>query len=283
MSGIIKTNYLYIQSKYRQSGTPYNYSIILPPNMLDSDPQYEIFKITLMDFEMYFSWYVVTTGFNTITFLNNATSASTVVTIPEGTYSYFNLARKITSLYPACTCSWLLDQNKFQFTFSQSHTMSFDGIYEILGFDYGATPSGTSITSQNVLVPLRYPDVVMNLSNITPVDSMVTLTNVGSGEMRPSNMLAIIPINASPFQLITYRPNNAGDRGLYSSDNSLNVLEVSFTNIDGVPLTYLPEHSFNLKIEVHNIQDEQKTQLLEDVSEMKGLLKDLFMMKALKR
>jgi hypothetical protein len=123
----------------------------------------------------------------------------------------------------------------------------------------------------------------MNLRNITPVDSMVTLTNVGSGEMRPSNMLAIIPINASPFQLITYRPNNAGDRGLYSSDNSLNVLEVSFTNIDGVPLTYLPEHSFNLKIEVHNIHDEQKTQLLEDVSEMKGLLKDLFMMKALKR
>lgn len=283
MSGIIKTNYLYIQSKYRQAGTPWNYNIVLPPNMLDSDPQYEIFKITLMDFEMYFSWYVVTTGFNTITFTNNVTSASTVVTIPEGTYSFFNLARQISALYPTCSCSWLLDQNKFQFTFSQSHTMSFDGIYEILGFDYGATPSGTSITSQNVLVPLRYPDVVMNLSNITPVDSMVTLTNVGSGEMRPSNMLAIIPINASPFQLITYRPNNAGDRGLYSSDNSLNVLEVSFTNIDGVPLTYLPEHSFNLKIEVHNIQDEQKTQLLEDVSEMKGLLKDLFMMKALKR
>jgi hypothetical protein len=250
--------------------------------MLDSDPQYEIFKITLMDFEMYFSWYVVTNNFNTITFTNNVTSAVNVVTIPEGTYSFFNLARKITSLYPACTCSWLLDQNKFQFTFSQSHTMSFDGIYEILGFNLGVAPSGTSVTSQNVLIPLKYPDVVMSLANVTPVDSQVTLTNIG-GEVRPSNMLAIIPINASPFQLITYRPNNAGDRGLYSSDNSLNALEISFTNIDGVPVTYLPEHSFNLKIEVHNIQDDQKTQLLEDVGEIKTVLRDLFVMKALKR
>jgi hypothetical protein len=251
--------------------------------MLDSDPQYEIFKITLMDFEMYFSWYVVTNNFNTITFTNNVTSAVNVVTIPEGNYTFFNLAKKISEMYPSCQCTWLVEQNKFKFSFSQSHTLSFDGIYEILGFDYGATPSGTSITSQNVLIPLRYPSIVMNLSNITPVDSMATLVNVAGGEVRPSNMLATIGVNGSPFQLIRYCPPNSGDRGLYSSDNSLNALEISFTNIDGVPVTYLPEHSFNLKIEVHNIQDDQKTQLLEDVGEIKTVLRDLFVMKALKR
>ena len=282
MPDIVKTNYVYIQSKYRQSGTTWNYNIILPPSVMDTDPQYEIFKITLMDWECYFSWYQVTSGFNTITFTNNVTNTTSVVTIPEGTYSYFNLAKKISSLYPNCQCTWLVDQNKFQFSFNQSHTLSFNGIYEILGFNYGETPSGSTILSSNVLIPLKYPDIVMNLSNITPVDNQVTLTNIG-GEVKTSNMLAIIPVNASPFQLIRYCPNNAGERGLYSSDNSLNALEILFTNIDGVPLTYLPEHSFNLKIEVHSIEDERKTQLMEDVGEIKGLLKDLFMMKALKR
>jgi hypothetical protein len=155
-------------------------------------------------------------------------------------------------------------------------------MYETLGFNYGETPSGTTIISSNVLIPLKYPDIVMNLSNITPVDSMCTLTNIG-GEIRPSNMLATIGVNGSPFQLIRYCPNNSGERGLYSSDNSLNALEISFTNIDGVALTYLPEHSFTLKIEVLQLEDEARTNMMEDIAEIKGLLKDLFMMKALKR
>ena len=282
MSQIKKTNYIHIQSKYRQSGDTYNYSVIIPPSVLDSDPQYEIFKITLLDFETYFSWYVVTTNFNTITFTNNVTSAVTVVTIPDGNYSFYNLARKISAMYPSCTCTWLVDQNKFSFVFSQSHTITFDGIYETLGFNYGESHVGTTITSTNVLIPLKYSDIVMNLSNITPVDSMVTLTNVG-GEVRPTNILATIGVSGSPFQLIRYCPPNSGERGLYSSDNSLNALEVSFTNIDGVALTYLPEHSFTLKIEVLQLEDEARTNMMNDIEEIKGLLKDLFMIKALKR
>jgi hypothetical protein len=282
MSQIVKTNYVHVQSKYRQSGDTWNYSIIIPPNMMDSDPQYEIFKITLLDFETYFSWYQITSGFNTITFTNNVTNAVTVVTIPDGNYSFYNLARKISAVYPSCQCTWLVDQNIFSFVFSQNHTITFDGMYETLGFNYGETPSGTTIISSNVLIPLKYPDILMNLNNITPVDSMCTLTNIG-GEIRPSNMLATIGVNGSPFQLIRYCPNNSGERGLYSSDNSLNALEISFTNIDGVALNYLPEHSFTLKIEVLQLEDEARTNMMEDIAEIKGLLKDLFMMKALKR
>lgn len=282
MSPITKTTYIHIQSKYRKSGTAYNYSVILPNNIVDTDPQYEVLKLTLMDLECYFSWYVVTQNFNTITFTNNITNTTTQISVPEGTYSYYNLAKKITALYPACQCTWRDYSNKFEFAFSQLHTLSFDGIYQTLGFDYGEQPSGTNIASSNVLIPLTYPNIVMHLNNITPVDNMLTLTNT-NGEITPSTMLGIIPINASPFQLIKYEPNSAGERSLYSSDNSLNALEIEFKNIDGVPLTYMPEHSFHLKVEVLTVDNNQETQWQNDIREMKMLLKDIFMLKALKR
>jgi hypothetical protein len=166
-----------------------------------------------------------------------------------GNYTYYRLAEKITSLYPFCTCTWLEDQNKMQFVFTTWHTMTFDGLYNLLGFTQGTTYEGATMTSERVMTPLATTHIVINLTNTTPMHGALTLDNIG-GEVKPSNILARVPINAEPFRLITYSNPVPEDMGIFTSDNSIQRLEFLMTNEDGVELTFLPDSEMFLKLEV---------------------------------
>lgn len=278
MPSVETTHFLYVQSKNRNSGNNYNFDIVLP-SIVDSDPELQKIKISLLDFNVPFSWSLINAGFDTITFKNNITQVSTPVTIPEGNYTYYRLAKKISELYPVCSCTWLQDQNKMQFLFSVSHQMSFDGVYALLGFIQGATPTGTNITSEKAMTPLATSHIVVNLLNTTPVHGALTMDNIG-GEVRPSNILARIPINVEPFRLITYA-NQSPDVGIFTSDNTLQHLEFLITNEDGVPLTFIPDFEMFLKMEVWNLQDDDLVEIKRDLGEIKQTLKDLYLYKYL--
>jgi hypothetical protein len=252
---------------------------VVLPSVIDSDAELQKIKVSLLDFSVYNSWYLINEGYNTITFKNELTQAQTAVAIPEGNYSYYRLAKKIRELFPPCECTWLADQNKMMFSFLTSHTMYFDGIYDLLGFPQGAMPSGTSILSERAMSPLATTHIVVNLVNTTPVHGALTLDNMG-GEVKPSNILARVPINAEPFRLITYA-NQTPDVGIFTSDNTIQRLEFLITNEDGMPLTFLPDFEMFLRLEVWNLQNDDLHEMKVDLQEIKQTLKDLFLMKHL--
>lgn len=280
MPSVQTSHYLYVKSSQRNSGTTSSFDIVLPPTMIDSDPELQKIKISLLDFNVPFSWSLINNGYNTITFHDEGRAVTTSVSIPTGNYTYYRLAKKITSLYPFCVCTWLEDQNKMQFAFTSGHTMTFDGIYNILGFTQGTTYQGTTITSDRAMMPLATSHIVINLTNITPTHGSLTLDNIG-GEVKPSNILARVPINAEPFRLITYNNPVPQDAGVFTSDNSLQRLEFLLTNEDGVELTFLPDSEMFLKFEVFNLEDTDLEDIKADLQEIKQTLKDLFLIKHL--
>ena len=283
MPTLSRSHYLYLQSKHRNSGTPSNYSIKLPPSLIQCDEEFERIRVTIMNFNVYNSWYMINAGFNTINFYNMVTNTTTSVSIPGGSYSYYRLAAEINNLYADCTCTWLQDSNKMCFTFTDSHQMSFDGIYNILGFQQGEQPEGTTIVSSQTMIPVPTTGILINLINQMPYHGAINLDNL-TGFMRPSTVLARVGINASPFQLITYSNVTENDNGIYISTNNLNELEFLFTTPDQVEMTYLPDHDLLIKVEVWAVDDESNMQtLMEDISAIKQTLSDLFLMKHLEQ
>lgn len=276
---VLRTYYLHLSSKNRDGGMPYAYEIVIPDLILESERTTEIFKISLLNFSCYFDWFVISEGFNSIMFHNNITHTDTIIDIPEGNYTYQELAQTITKLYNPCVCSWDKKANKMVFTFTQSHTLYFDGIYEKLGFDYGATPTGTTISSHFSMKPLDTTHLLINLNNLPPYHDGLSLDNI-TGSVKPSNILGSVVVNAPPFQLITYE--NQTDTGIFTTDTKLNRLSVSITNQDGVLLPFMPEHYITLKLDVCEVVDTQYNELMEKMEQISTTLRSIWLSKAIK-
>ena len=267
-----RSHTLYLQSKHRTTGTTSQYTITLP-DMIQSDPNQELFKVSLVAFTTYNDFLQIKDGKDTVT-INNVDFQ-----VPWGTYTFQRLSRTLSSLLNVPVV-WNTDLNSMTFQFSSTTTMEFDGIAYILGFEADTDYIGTQITSVKAMKPYEPSHVIIHLNNVSPVEDHLNLSN-HSGEMRVSNILGKVLINASPFQLVTYNQVLESD-GLFSGDNTLQTLEFIITDNDGVEMTDMPEHEFILRIESVDIENYEMKDIINELKEMKSTLKDLFMYKALR-
>lgn len=267
-----RSHILYLQSKHRTSGTTSQYTITLP-NFIESDPNLELFKVSLMAFTTYNDMLQIKEGKDTIT-INNADYV-----VPWGTYTYQRLAKTISSLINSFV-SWDVETNSMTFVFNVSKSLKFDGIGEILGFDANTTYTGTQITSIKAMHPIEPTHIMIHLNNVSPVEDHLNLSN-HSGEVRIANVLAKVLINASPFQLISYNQVLETD-GIYTGDNTLQNLEFLITDNDGNQMTDLPEHELVIRIESEDIDSYDQKTMISELKEIKQTLKDIFMYKALR-
>lgn len=271
MGSLKRSHTLYLQSKHRDTGTTSQYTVNLP-SFITNDANNEIFKISLVSFTTYNDYLQVAGGRDTIT--KNGVD----YTIPHGTYTFQNLSKALRNLF-GVPVVWDTEINAMSFQFSTSTTLKFDGIAYTLGFDEGITYTGTIITSVRAMKPFQPSHIVVHLNNIQPVEEHLNLSN-HTGEIRVANVLAKVLINASPFQLISYEQVLESD-GLYSADNSLQVLEFSLTDNDGNQFVDLPEHELVIRIESIDVNDADTKDMIQELKEIRSTLKDLFMYKAL--
>jgi len=270
-----KAQYLFIQSKNRVAGNSYDFQITIPDGLIEcSEDQY--IRITLMNMTVYHSWYGINNGFNTLRFTNLGTMAQTTVVIPEGNYAYSKLATTLTSLYTPLTCVYNSQTNKLQFSFQQATTMDFlDGSYSVLGFANNNPRStmGGIISSDTVLTPTQTTNICLNIPNLTPANSL-NLQNTNDGKTKVSNMLLAMPLTSDPFQLITYNNTYNGESqfGLVVYERKLNILRFQFTDFDGNLLTYIPDSTLSLKIEILT-DTTQNNQIRDDVREIKNFIR----------
>lgn len=268
-----RSHTLYLQSKYRTSGTTSQYTIALP-DFIQSDPNNELFKISLVNFTTYNDILQINDGCNTIT-VNNVAHV-----VPYGTYSYLKLARTLQAIL-AVPVSWNTELNAITLTFNAATTIRFDDIAYILGFDSDVNYTGTSITSVRAMKPMKPTHLMIHLNNVSVVNEHLNLSN-HSGEVRIVNVLAKVLINAEPYRLITYN-QILENEGLYTGENSLNILEVMITDNDGNEVVNLPEHELVLKIEAYDIEDYDTKSIITELREMRHTLKDMLVYKVLRR
>ena len=276
-----RTHTIYISSKHRTGGTPSRFSVIIPQPVIDVDYKVERIKISLLDFNCYFSWYSVNEGFNTIYFTNLETNKTTTVSLHKGTYKYQQLQRAIRAAYPECGIFWNEMDNKFEFSFAVPHRMEFDGIYETLGFTLGAKPEGTLIEPTNSMLPMPFTYIYVNLANVSPCNDSLNLDNF-IGDVRVSNVLARVPVNCAPFRNIFYQNVAPDDTGIDTTESSLNRLDFVLTNADGVELTFLPDYEMTLRFQVYS-QEDENTDMKQDIRTIRENVGDIFLHKMLKR
>lgn len=265
-----RTHQLYIQSKNRDSGTPSNYVVSLP-QIIQSDPNLNVYKISLKNFTTYNSFFIVKDNADTIIV------AGVSYTIPHGNYTYQRLAKVLQSTIPNTTVQWIQEQNKMAFSFPSSRTLSFDALGTTLGFTPSQVYTGATIVSPSPMVPYQDPHIFIHLQNITPLGDSLILSN-HTGEMRVASILAKVLINASPFQLVTHQQVLESD-GLISTDNTLNALEFFITDSEGNEFKDIPENEMVLTIESLDVEDYDMKDILKELGEMKQWLKDLVVYK----
>lgn len=267
-----RSHVLYLQSKHRTTGTTSQYTVILP-DFIQSDPNLELFKVSLMAFTTYNDMLQIKDGKDTMT-VNNVDYV-----VPSGTYTYQRLAKTLSSLLNV-PVTWNVELNSITFAFNVSTTIRFDGLAEVLGFDANVTYTGTLITSLRAMHPIEPTHIMVHLNNVSPVEDHLNLSN-HSGQVRVANVLAKVLINASPFQLVSYNQVLETD-GLYTGDNTLQTLEFLMTDNDGNPMLDLPEHELVLRIESEDIDDYDQKGMIQELKEIKQTLKDIFLYRALR-
>lgn len=269
-----RSHTLYLHSKHRDNGEPYQYTISLP-EVIQSDPNLEKFHISLQSFSTYNSWFIVKEGANTIKV--NGTD----YIIPKGNYTYQGLAKRIQSIIPNCQVSWNIEQNSMIFTYSTNSVTRFDNIGITLGYLPNVDYTGTQIYSQTPMTPYEDPYIMIHLQNISPMAEHLVFSN-HTGEVRMASILAKVLINANPFQLITYQ-QVLDSEGIYTSDNTLGSLEILITDSDGNIFYDMPEHSFTLTIESVDVDDYNMKDLVAETKDIKKWLRDLVSLKVYKR
>ena len=267
-----RSHTLYLQSKHRTTGTTSQYTITLP-DLIQSDPNQELFKVSLMGFTTYYDMLQVKDGKHTIR-IN-----TTDYTIPHGTYTFQRLSRTLSSLLTVPVI-WNTELNAMTFQFPSTTTVRFDGIAEVLGFDADIDYNGTQITSVRAMHPIEPTHIILHLNNVSPVEDHLCLSN-HTGEVRVANVLGKVLINASPFQLITYNQVLESD-GLYTGDNSLQTLEFLLTDNDGNVITDMTEHEIILRIESVDIDNYEMKDVIWELKDIRQTLKDQMLMKALR-
>ena len=265
-----KTHTLYIQSKHRDNGTPSNFVITLP-QIIQNDPNLNVYKICLKNFTTYNSWFIVKDNADTVGV------DGLLYVIPHGNYTYQRLAKVLQSTIPNTTVQWLQDQNKMAFGFPSSRTLSFDGLGTTLGFTPNQTYSGTTIVSPSPMLPYNDPHIFIHLQNITPLADSLILSN-HTGEMRIASILAKVLVNASPFQLVSHQQVLESD-GIISTDNTLNALEFFITDSEGNEFVDIPENEMVLTIESLDVEDYDMQDILNEVKEIRQWVKDLVVYK----
>jgi hypothetical protein len=241
------------------------------PQIIQSDPNLNVYKISLKNFTTYNSWFIVKDDADTVIV------AGVPFTIPHGNYTYQRLSKVLQSTIPNTVVQWIQEQNKMAFSFPSSRTLSFDGLGTTLGFIPHQIYSGSEIVSPSPMLPYADPHIFIHLQNITPLADSLILSN-HSGEMRVASILGKVLINASPFQLITHQQVLESD-GLISTDNTLNALEFFITDSEGNEFIDIPENEMVLTIESLDVENTDMKDIIKEMGEIKQWLKDLVVYK----
>jgi hypothetical protein len=248
MYELTKTQYLFIQSKNRSRGNAYDFEITFQDSLIECTKD-EVMAITLVSFDMPFSWYMVNSTNNTFTITDVNSNVSQTVVLQEGNYSYRKLADAINEQYSSGYCEYLSPQNKLQFTFNTAHRISFTGkSYQVLGFNSNDTPQGTTILSTNQLQQgTQITELCLSLLGLAPYKDAFNIDTIGNS-IQISNVLLAMPFKCNPFEIMSFRNYN-NTNTMFVANKKVNTIRFTITDFDDTFLTFVSDYSMTIKVD----------------------------------
>jgi hypothetical protein len=248
MFELTKTQYLFIQSKNRARGNPWDFEITFPDGVLECSKD-EVMAFTLMSFALPYTWYMVNDTNNTFTFTDLGSNWSKTVTLNQGNYPYRKLADAINEEYSGVFCEYLSPQNKLQFTFNTPHSITFAGkSYQVLGFNSNETPQGSTITSTNQLQQgIQITEICLSLMGLAPYRDAFNIDTIGNS-IQISNVLLAMPFSVNPFEIMTFKNLN-NQNTMFVNNKKVNTIRFTITDFDDNFLTFVPDFSMTIRVE----------------------------------
>lgn len=283
---IIRSEFIliFINSKNRDDmDTPCDTTIEVPTGLIQiTDPTKERIKVALMSFTGWFSWSEINNTNNTFAFKNLITNQTTSISLNNGNYPLQKLARIINTLYSEVQCHYIVESNKFVFTFNQPHSITFTGrSFDVLGFEAGDDGiQGTTITSIIPIKPMKRLNMYVRLMDAVPCDDCMNLDNFNSIHLQPSNVLCSFPINASPFMSINFNDANVGEIfGMWIGNTQLTKLHFQLTDCEGNVLDMIDDYEIQFQIGIYSLEtDIELKGIKQELTTIKTTLQNIAMM-----
>ena len=197
--------------------------------------------------------------------------SSAQVSIAPGNPTNFQLAAQLSANTIGVSVGYDAPSNTLRFVCADPlHISCSPTLGATLGFPTGSSPTGVYLTSA-MLRPPQLDQVVVRLEGMDPWGDRYNMeTTTKQNIMDSSTMLCAFTANGSPYTHITYQ-NICDEFELLVEHRHLNTLRLQLTDYQGVPLTYLNDHTLVLRVRTFK---EKKEEMLNLQQEMVGLIKD---------
>lgn len=202
---LINTKYLYINSANRDEGSESEFTIYFPNSLFVNNSNNKKFmRISLYSLNICREWYNIMNNVNNILQYSPDGITSSFITIPEGSYSVYELMTALNTLLTGMTITYSLITNKYTFTPVNSNAYIVPSTCgSFLGLQNGISYTGT-FTSTNPINMLYESDIYIN-TNMS--SGSYNLDNVNNLNIQSSTIIDKIPINAPPFANIIFNAN----------------------------------------------------------------------------
>jgi len=275
ISLVSPTTLIFINSKNRVSGTPYDFYINFN-NELIKAPKGHYIQLSVEQVNINRSWYSIQSGYNTFSITDNL-GGNTIITIPIGYYNASDIRTTLQSLMPTWTITYDKKLNKFTFT-SPSFTggitwrkfvFTTSAVSDLLGFGSTETPQFTSgvpsIVSTNP-IKVNIDNSVYVRTNL-PRQKYSALDNINATIME-SDILCALPIQSPPFDNVVYTKNNSANFEYNILAGSIHSMRIYLTNELGIPLQVPYDWTMTLGIEYLPFEVDDATPVLESIRDM---------------
>lgn len=273
-ANITRAQTIFIDSRYRDSGTSYNMQICFPRGTLQTKNVNEKLKISVLMFTCFFTMESVTAENNCFKIRKESTQAQTDITIPLGHWKFHELCDLITQQYPEVTVTYNRGTGKLTFQFAEPHSLIWvNKSHQVFGFAKGSTPVGSIVESTTPINLNPISNLCVHLDGISLYGAH-NLDNT-KGSMRASSMVLAMPMNARPYEPFIY--TSQGDASTWSmanivDDTDITELLIRITDFEGNMLYNMPEFQCVLMVETVSTSDSQSALLLQMTDQMKDLL-----------
>jgi hypothetical protein len=256
MDKLIKTQYIFVNSKNRSSGSNYNFTLNIPNRYIECEDD-ELLAITLLNFNMFWDWYAINDTNNSFSFRRISNNTVTVINLPSGNYTYKLLYQTINALFGSDVCVFNKLKNTMKFHFAEPYELSFNNqSYEVLGFN-NSTYTGTLIESVSVLNPMaKIQNICVHIDGIQPY-RCYNLHNLHGDTVEISNLLMAIPYTNPPFDVFSFS-NQSSEFRMFINDKRIQTLNIRLTDFEGNDLTFIPECTMCFKLETYIQTDEDE-------------------------
>jgi hypothetical protein len=259
-----RNQYVFISTKNKFSGDPWNFDIHFPTGFI-SARENETIKLSLVKLTLPLVIHQVNSTNNQLTFIN-ASNQSTTVTIPNGTYTVYELIKVLQLNYPSLTSATFdKSRNNFVFTFANNHRITFNNKSNaIFGFSSNVTTPATTIQSNQPAKPNSIDSIVFNVYGVNPLFN--NLDNL-TGSMKLSHAISVLEIEDIPYGVLRYN-NDSMEFAISTHDKEIKRLRFLMTDANGVTLDYanLPEFHFVMKIE-YTTENDDVVGVLNEIKE----------------